>query len=205
MLRSRALRPHYAVPAPGQRFVYYPLHVPWDVQLTFRSPAHFDQMRLISELAAALPPDWRVVTKEHPAAIGSYPVPALRQLITSGRVIVAPPLHSSLDLARQAVAVVTVNSKVGFEAFCAGLPVVSLGPSFYRGQSCTVDCATPVEAAAACLRGVPAPPPEAVNTLLGRVWSASYPMEFYVQRHEALAASAAGMAEAAQRLLPAVA
>ncbi|MEK7412829.1 MAG: hypothetical protein AAB263_05890, partial [Planctomycetota bacterium] len=70
VVRSRALRHDYRTPPSGTTYVYYPLHVPWDVQLTFRSPAHFDQFALLDRLIAALPPTWCVVTKEHPAALG---------------------------------------------------------------------------------------------------------------------------------------
>jgi hypothetical protein len=202
ILRSRALRRDYTLPESGRPYVYYPLHVPWDVQLTFRSPPHFDQMALLSRLIAALPSDWQVVTKEHPAAVGSYPIADLRRLIRGGRLVLANPKCNSLELARSARSVITVNSKVGFEALCAGLPVVTLGPSFYRGHGCTLDASSVEEAAAAVVAGVPPPSPLAVDTLLGRIWSASHPAELYVQRPESLAASAAGIAGAAEALLP---
>ncbi|HAT09461.1 MAG TPA: hypothetical protein DCS97_02450 [Planctomycetes bacterium] len=202
MLRSRRLRSSYGLPAAGTNFVYYPLHVPWDVQLTFRSPAHFDQIALLGRLIDALPAGWQVVTKEHPAAIGSYPLGGLRRLIAGGRLVLAHPQRNSLDLARQARCVITVNSKVGFECFCAGLPVITLGPSFYRGHDCTIDADDLASAAriASATTGVPPPSTAAVDALLGRIWAASFPCEFYVQRADAIAASASGLAQAATAL-----
>lgn len=202
LVRSRALRRDYALPTAQRPYIYYPLHVPWDVQLTFRCQACFDQPALLERLIAALPSDWQVVTKEHPAAIGSYPVGPLRRLVHGGRLVLAPPHLNSLELARGARAVVTVNSKVGFEAVCAGLPVVTMGPSFYRGLGATHDVDGAEAAVAAAVAGVTAPDEARIARMLATAWAATVPGDLYVQRPEALAASAAGFATAWSTLCP---
>ena len=200
LLRSRRLRGSYSIPAQNSRFIYYPLHVPWDVQLTFRCPQCFDQMKLLERLTAALPDGWTVVTKEHPAAVGSYDVEPLRRLVAGRRLVLAPPHLNSLVLARQAQAVVTVNSKVGFESLMAGLPVITLGASFYRGAGLTTDVETPEQAVAAAVAGAARPDEERLGRFLGTCWAATVPGELYTADAAKLATSAAGFASAAKLL-----
>ncbi|MBA3935960.1 MAG: hypothetical protein H0X38_00710 [Planctomycetes bacterium] len=196
--RHRRIKGTYRLPAVGARYVYYPLHVPWDVQLTFRCPACLDQARLLRRLVAALPEDVVVVTKEHPAAVGSFSTEPLADLRAAGRVLFAPPETNSLVLARGALAVITVNSKAGFEAMMAGLPVITLGPSFYRGHGLTTDVDDPEAAARCVLTGARAPQEEAVRAFVGRCWAATVPGELYSEEAEHLRLSAFGYAQAAR-------
>src|SRR6185436_17831318 len=104
-------------PSNGRPYVYYPFHVPHDVQLSVRSKLFYTQEAFVDYLCRILPKGYDLYVKEHPASIGGHPVSLLRRLLkTHQNRKLIHPRHSSFGLVRDAACVVTVNSKVGFEA-----------------------------------------------------------------------------------------
>lgn len=180
LVRRRRLAGMYEYPVIGERFVYFPFHVPLDVQLTLRSPEHLDQEALAQRLAESLPAGIRLYVKEHPAAVGSHRLAALRRLRVTGRVRLIHPAVNSFELIRDAVVVVTINSKVGAEALMQGRPLVVTGRAFYRGHGVTVDVDRvedlPEAVAAA---GSRLPERQAVEHFLGKVWAWTRPGELF--------------------------
>jgi hypothetical protein len=139
-VRRKILNSYYTDPAASEKYVYYPFHVPLDVQLTARCPEFFDQESLVAQIAASLPQGYKLYIKEHPAAIGGHSLPKLKKALTLNRNIrLIHPAHNSYDIIRNAACIITVNSKVGVEAIMQGRPVVVLGKTFYRGKGVTVD------------------------------------------------------------------
>ena len=132
-LASRVLARRYRpLPAPGRRFVYYPLHVPADVALTIRAPQYVDQLALIDYLARVVPASHELVIKEHPALIGAVDLRRLLGLLRlRDNVRLLDPRTSNYAVLSRADAVVTVNSKSGAEALLLGRPVIALGDAFY--------------------------------------------------------------------------
>jgi len=138
--RRKVLSLYYSHSAQGERYVYYPFHVPLDVQLTARCPEFFEQENLVEKIAQALPSDYKLYIKEHPAAIGGHSLGKLKHVLAACRnVRLLHPGHNSYDIIRNAGCVITVNSKVGFESLIQGKPVVVLGKTFYRGKGITFD------------------------------------------------------------------
>ncbi|MEW6600145.1 MAG: hypothetical protein AB1499_04170 [Nitrospirota bacterium] len=139
-IRRKLLSKHYTHPAQGEKYVYYPFHVPLDVQLTARCPEFFDQESLVGRIAESLPEGYRLYIKEHPAAIGGHSLPKLKDVLARhANIKLIHPLHNSYDIIKHAACIVTVNSKVGVEAIMQGRPVVVLGRTFYRGKGVTID------------------------------------------------------------------
>jgi capsular polysaccharide export protein len=119
-------------PALPERFVFFPLQVRQDSQLTVHSPVYGARLdEAIADLVAALAavaPDTRLVVKLHPAdrhktdydpVIRGFP-----QVIWLGGGDVRRILPN-------ATAVVTVNSTVGVEALVFERPVIVLGSAAY--------------------------------------------------------------------------
>jgi hypothetical protein len=130
---SGKLSRHYqAIPA-GERFIYYPLHVPADFALTVRSPEYLDQYALIDYLCRVAPLGYRVVIKEHPALVGAVSPARISDLLSrhDNFKVLSPALNNHAVLAGADV-VITVNSKSGAEALLHGTPVVVLGNAFYE-------------------------------------------------------------------------
>ncbi len=137
--RRKILSSSYTNPVEGEKYIYYPCHVPLDVQLTARCPEFFDQENLVSRIAACVPEGYKLYIKEHPAAIGGHSLPKLKKALQNSNIRLIHPGHNSYDIIKNAACIITVNSKVGVEAIIQGKPVVVLGRTFYRGKGVTVD------------------------------------------------------------------
>ena len=139
LIRRKALRFYYAEPVDGEKYIYYPFHVPLDVQLTVRCPEFLDQETIVSNIARSLPAGYKLYVKEHPAAIGGHSMAKMREIFKQGNIRLIHPRHNSFHLIKNSQCVITINSKVGFEAIMQGKPVVVLGKTFYRGKGVTID------------------------------------------------------------------
>lgn len=119
--------PDYKAP-----YVYYPLHVPLDFQLTIRESLYLDQLALIENLLKKLPFGWKLYIKEHPASIGAYDFNKIKRLLKQNKNLVFIKSNiNSYDLIKNAQFVVTVNSKVGAEAVKQKKHVYTLGHPYY--------------------------------------------------------------------------
>lgn len=138
-MRRKFLARSYSRPVEGEKYLYYPLHMPIDMQILVRSPQFFDQYYLIEYIARMLPQGYKLYFKEHPVSIGMYDYPRMRALTKIPNVRLIDPRVNSHPIIARAKAVITVNSKVGFEALYHRKPVITLGDSFYRNRGLTLD------------------------------------------------------------------
>jgi hypothetical protein len=137
--RELAARRLYSEQPLDRPFVYFPLQVADDYKILRLRPDCADQESLITQVVGALPPGVHAVVKEHPMSIGRNSVRMLRRLAGDGRIRVADPYTSSLDLVRRSSAVATISSTVGLEALLYEKPVLTLGRPFYSGYGVTLD------------------------------------------------------------------
>lgn len=175
-VRARAARLAYSDREPGRPYVYFPLHDTEDYKIKRIVPQFADQAPVIESLAAALPPGYDLVLKEHPASVGQNRLALLRRLSRPGNVRLVPPRTSSHDLIRNADAVAVISSTVGLEALLYEKPVLTLGRPFYSGFGVTVD----IESVAELPEGVPEvlslrPDPERIDSLLWAAMNACRP------------------------------
>jgi len=123
------------IPSLPERFVFFPLQVRSDSQLTIHSPIYANRLdQAIADVRAALSrvaPQLRLVVKLHPADLDKTDYDPLAEsypdLIWVGGGDVRP-------LLQRAECVVTVNSTVGIEGLIFDTPVVTLGNNFYVRQ-----------------------------------------------------------------------
>ncbi len=138
--RRKLLSRFYVPELPDEPFVYFPLHVPLDLQLTTRCREYLDQLSLIEYIATCVPCGYVLLTKEHPASIGAYSYSRIKNILKRNtHVRLLHPSLNSYDIIERSRAVITINSKVGVEAIVQQKPVVVLGPAFYRGRGLTID------------------------------------------------------------------
>jgi len=138
-IRRRILSKTYEQPLSGEKYIYYPLHVPHNFQLYVRSPEFINQEALIEYLGRCLPYGYKLYVKEHSAAIGAHALWPTRYYLKSHNTKLIHPRVNSFDLIKNADCVVTINSKVGVEALMQLKPVIVLGKAFYRGHGITHD------------------------------------------------------------------
>jgi len=137
--RSKIVRRYYKKPVPGEKFVFFPLHCPYDMQLTVRAPQYLDQAYVVKECYKSLPAGYKLYVKEHHASVGAYDVGFIRSINKMENARVINPYHDSHDLIRHASAIIVINSTVGWEGILYHKPVVVLAHPFYRGFGVTYD------------------------------------------------------------------
>lgn len=128
------------------RYFLLPLNIPEDAQLTLRAPQYVDQLAMCSMVAAMVPFGCVLVLREHPGQPGMLDHAGLRDLLrrhANLRYIDAQqPIEPLLD---NALALLTINSTSALEAMMRGVPVVTLGESYYRGRGLAFDIDYPFE------------------------------------------------------------
>lgn len=184
LLRRRLLSGSYTDTdgSDGAKYLYYPFHVPHDLQLSVRSKLFYNQEAFIDYLCRILPAGYQLYVKEHPASIGGHSFVALRRLLQTHRNLrLIHPRHGSHALVRNAACVVTVNSKVGFEAVMQGRKVIVVGEAFYKRQGVTfdIDNLNELESGLARVLAAPAPDERRILEFLARVYAWTYPCDLF--------------------------
>lgn len=182
-VNSHRLRRFYRQLPGDSQFVYYPLHVPADVALTLRSPEFLDQYSLIDFLCRAVPLNYKVAIKEHPALVGAVDYRRMRDLLEKNdNLILLDARINNYQVLGAARAVVTVNSKSGAEALLLGKQVVVLGDAFYR-RCKLVHAVDSLSQLPTLLEKIVKNPPNidqrSIRNYFQDVWNASYPGELY--------------------------
>ena len=139
-----------------QKFLYYPLQITPESSINTPAPYFVDQMRAIDAIRFAMPSDYLLVVKEHPAAISIRPLAFMRALRSRAGVVVIHYRTDSRMLIRRAACTLSVTGSATLEAFLLGKPTLSLGPNIiseFIGGVCPIDQLAPR------LRAVIANPP----------------------------------------------
>jgi hypothetical protein len=140
VIRRKLLNRFYIAELPDKPYIYFPLHVLLDLQLTTRCPEYLDQLALVEYISRCLPYGYSLLIKEHPASIGAYSYRRIKKILDQGNhVQIVHPGMNSYDIVENSECVITINSKVGVEAIVQQKPVVTLGPAFYRDKGLTID------------------------------------------------------------------
>lgn len=124
--RARLIRTE--LPPRGVPVVFLPLQLSADTQVRLYSPFRSNQA-LIDFVVAGVRrvlPDAVVLIKKHPMDLIDYRIPEGAEVVMGG----------VLRFIKRAVAVVCINSTVGFEAATEGKPVLCFGSSFYSKSPC---------------------------------------------------------------------
>ncbi|MBW6416465.1 capsular biosynthesis protein [Celeribacter sp. PS-C1] len=115
-------------------FIFVPLQVPNDSQITLFSGWVRSVENMIDMLALAapsLPEGWHIRIKEHPSAKISLADALHRAIEISGHRIRIDNDTDTFDQVRASRAVLTINSSVGLQAFFYDKPVITLGEAFF--------------------------------------------------------------------------
>ncbi len=113
-----------------QRFIFYPLQFTPEASINTPAPYFIDQMRVIDALRFAMPSDYLLVVKEHPACVEMRPVKFMKRLRNLPGVIVLKASVSSIEVMKRASLTATVTGTAAFEAFLLGRPSIAFGPGY---------------------------------------------------------------------------
>lgn len=117
---------------PELQYYYYPVHCePEAVVLYWGDSIYKNQVKLIENIAAQLPPNCFLYVKDHPH-VGFY-----RDIIDYERIKAIPnvkllnPSTPGKRVIRNSIGVITINGTSGFEAMLLGKQVYIFGNAFY--------------------------------------------------------------------------
>ena len=187
LIRRMLLNKHYERADLSAKYIYYPLHVPHDVQLTSRSRPYYFQEGLIEYLCREIPYGYKLYIKEHPASIGGHQYGLMKTLLKQYQNLsLIHPETNSFKLIQNAALVVTVNSKVGFEAIMQRKKVVVVGDAFYKKNGVTFDLENISEVGKVIHQAIQSEPPSAdkISDFLQKIYKWSYPCELFYMEND---------------------
>jgi hypothetical protein len=112
---------------PG-KFLYYPLQYSPESSINTPAPYFLDQRRAIDAIRFAMPSDYVLVVKEHPACILIRDGAFVRALEKTAGVLVAQYQLPSIELTKRAAVTISVTGTATLEALLLGKPSIALGP-----------------------------------------------------------------------------
>lgn len=125
---------------PGERYVFFPVHLPNDSTITVRSPQFQRQDELLQYVAErALPSGMRLYVKPHIGARDSFTLDFLLKIRRLPNVRLIAPATNPYDIIDGAQMSLVINSTAGFESVLRGKPTMVLGNPWYGRHGLTVD------------------------------------------------------------------
>jgi hypothetical protein len=119
------------------KFIYYPLHYSPESSINTPAPYYIDQMRAIDAIRHAMPSDFTLIVKDHPAALLVRRKGLIDKIRCSSGVRVMNSGVSGRDLVLRAAITISVTGTSTLEAFLLGRPSLTLGTmvtsKFYGG------------------------------------------------------------------------
>jgi hypothetical protein len=123
----------------GTKFIYFPLAGQPERTSNPQADIYTNQILVANLLAHSVPPDWKIVVKEHPNQFHpNFAVNMCRSteyysaLLNLPRVVCVSSLSDSFDLIDRAQLVATTGGPAGMESVARGKPVLLFGDAWYR-------------------------------------------------------------------------
>lgn len=117
----------------SKKYYFYPLHLePEAVVLYWGENLYTNQVKLIENIAAQLPPNTFLYVKDHPHYEGYRSVEDYKRIKQIPNVKL---LHSKLpgkEIIKNSIGVITINGTSGFEALLLNKHVIIFGNAFYQ-------------------------------------------------------------------------
>ncbi|MEO8530706.1 MAG: hypothetical protein ABI459_05750 [Deltaproteobacteria bacterium] len=117
---------------PGERYYFYPLHLePEAVVLYHAHGLYTNQVKLIQNIAAQLPPGVMLYVKDHPHDHGYRSVEDYHAIKSVPNIRLLDASVPGKEVINQSLGVVTLTGTAGFEALLMGKQVFTFGKCFY--------------------------------------------------------------------------
>lgn len=117
---------------PGKKYLFYPMHTePEAVVLYWGDGLYKNQIKLIENIAAQLPPEYFLYVKYHPVIKDERNFSDFKRLKAVPNIKVIKPDTPGKQIVYNSCGVVTINGTAGFEGVLLNKPVFVFGNSFY--------------------------------------------------------------------------
>jgi hypothetical protein len=137
IVSARVEKKYYSKFDPNEKYVFYPMHDPYDGNLLARAPQYINQLFVMENISRSLPAGYQLYVKTHPGNIGAIPLEELKKITKLPNVRLLSPYENSLKIIKNSACVITINSTVGWEAMLLKKPVINLGRAFYEVSGLT--------------------------------------------------------------------
>jgi len=114
-----------------EKFIYYPLQYTPETSINTPAPYFIDQLRSIDLILSAMPANFYLVVKEHPAMQGIRPISFYKELRKKANVLLADFSLPSIEVIKKASLTISVTGTACLEAFLVGKPSLHIGRSFF--------------------------------------------------------------------------
>ena len=120
-------------------YYYYPIHMEPEATVLYWANGTFkNQVKLIENIAAQLPPNTILYVKDHPHGIGNRVIYDYFRIQAIPNVILLEPAIPGLEVTKVSKGVITINGTTGLEGALLGKQVFILGSAFYDYFSCVI-------------------------------------------------------------------
>jgi hypothetical protein len=132
-LRSRRGRQLFSEPTvlDGKKYLIFPLQFEPEATTLVRGFPYVDQVGIVKMIAKLLPRDMLLAVKEHRGNEGYRKFSDYRELYYEPNVVLLQRKMDVRELIINSVGVVTVSSRMGWEAMACGKPAYVLGRAFW--------------------------------------------------------------------------
>jgi hypothetical protein len=118
-----------------RKFYYYPIHMePESTVLYWGSGYYKNQVKLIENIAAQLPPDVFLYVKDHPHGIGDRNYLDYKRIKSIPNVSLIDPQIPGVEVIKYSTGVITINGTGGFESYLLGKACITFGCNFYTNM-----------------------------------------------------------------------
>lgn len=121
---------------PGEKYFYYSVHLEPEATVLYLSGGHYtNQIKLIENIAASLPPGYYLYVKDHPHEYAYRKADDYERLMKVPNIRLIDQRIPGKRLVKEAVGVFSINGTVGFEGIMLGKSVFCFGKSYYTPYS----------------------------------------------------------------------
>ncbi|MFD2520280.1 hypothetical protein [Emticicia soli] len=113
-------------------YILYTLHKQPEASIDVVGRYYEDQKQTILNFWRILPPNWKLVVKEHSNAIGDRDVKFYKELTQFPNIILANANLDSYELIKKSKLVVSISGTIAYESALMGYPSIVLSPVFFR-------------------------------------------------------------------------
>ena len=116
----------------GEHYYFYPMHLEPEAVVQYLADGIYkNQIKLIENIAAALPPNCYLYVKDHPHKYAYRKADDYLRLMNVPNVRLFSPHLPGKELIKNSLGVITINGTGGFEALLMGKQVFCFGPCMY--------------------------------------------------------------------------
>jgi hypothetical protein len=120
---------------PKGKYIFFPLHQPNEAQTLVRGGGYHDEIFLLDYITKTMPNDCKLVCKMHPRVEFQYDRSWISKIKNMDSVELVDSRLDSVEIMKNSVVTVTINSSVWMESMILNLPCLTFGKGYFSWDS----------------------------------------------------------------------